>query len=150
MSDVRLLEGRTCVITGAGSGVGRAAAVLFAEHGASIVAADVRDEWAAETVRLVAATGRRIVAEQGDVRDAAALRELAERAVSTFGGLDVVVANAGICIPSAWDDTTPEIWTNHLDINVTGVWNTVMATGSEISAVFCAAALVTPRPAFSQ
>lgn len=118
----------------------------MADEGADIVGLDIcavvpdvpyepaTAEDLAETVRLVEATGRRIIAEPGDVRDAAALSALAQRAVDTFGGLDVVVANAGICIPRAWDDTTAQVWGNTLDINVTGVWNTVMATAPHLIA----------------
>ncbi|HEY1133692.1 MAG TPA: SDR family oxidoreductase [Nocardioides sp.] len=86
----------------------------------------------AETVRLVEAEGRRIIARQGDVRDLDGLKDLVATAVSELGGIDVVVANAGICIPATWDTTTPEVFRDHMDINVTGVWNTVMATAPHL------------------
>ncbi len=140
------LVGKVAFITGIARGQGRAHAVRLAAEGADIVGLDLcgpvpdvpydaaTPADLAETVRLVEATGRRIIAVQGDVRDPAALQALAQQAVDTFGGLDIVVANAGICIPSAWDATTPQIWANHLDINVTGVWNTVMATAPHLVA----------------
>lgn len=138
------LEGKVALITGIARGQGRAHAVRMAREGADIVgldlcsavpdvpyaAADRAD--LAETVRLVEETGRRIIAVPGDVRDRAALQALAQQGVDTFGGLDVVVANAGICIPAAWDQTTPEIWGNTLDINVTGVWNTITAAAPHL------------------
>jgi NAD(P)-dependent dehydrogenase (short-subunit alcohol dehydrogenase family) len=54
--------------------------------------------------------------------------------VQEFGRLDVVVANAGICIPATWDETTPQVFKDTIDINVTGVWNTVMASAPHIVA----------------
>jgi NAD(P)-dependent dehydrogenase (short-subunit alcohol dehydrogenase family) len=55
------------------------------------------------------------------------MRALVDEGVAEFGKLDIVVANAGICIPATWDETTPEMFKTTLDINVIGVWNTVMA-----------------------
>lgn len=138
------LEGKVAFITGIARGQGRAHAVRLASEGANIVGLDlcgpipdVPYESAtsadlAETVRLVEDTGRRIIAEQGDVRDAEMQQGLARKAVDEFGGLDIVVANAGICIPATWDVATPRIWASHMDINVTGVWNTVMATAPHL------------------
>lgn len=145
-SNAGRLAGKVALITGIARGQGRSHAVRLASEGADIVGLDIcgpvpdvpydpaTPDDLAETVHLVEQTGRRIIAEQGDVRDPHALAALARRAVDTFGGLDTVVANAGICIPSAWDATTPQIWANHLDINVTGVWNTVMATAPHLIA----------------
>lgn len=138
------LEGKVALITGIARGQGRAHAVRLASEGADVVGLDICEavpdvpydpatpEDLAETVRLVEAAGGRIIAAQGDVRDADALKALAQKAVDTFGGLDIVVANAGICIPSAWDATTPRIWASHLDINITGVWNTITATAPHL------------------
>ncbi|WP_028660456.1 mycofactocin-coupled SDR family oxidoreductase [Nocardioides insulae] len=134
------LDGKVAYITGVARGQGRAHAVRLASEGADIVGIDLAGplpgvpydsptpEDLAETQRLIEAEGRRAILVQGDVRDLAALKELSARATAELGGLDIVVANAGICIPTAWDAATPEIFGDHLDINVTGVWNTVMAT----------------------
>ncbi|MET0468254.1 MAG: SDR family oxidoreductase, partial [Aeromicrobium sp.] len=70
---------------------------------------------------------RRIVTAVLDVRELSPLRSAVDDAVSELGRLDVVVANAGICIPRAWDQVTPEIFRDTMETNVTGVWNTVMA-----------------------
>lgn len=80
-----------------------------------------------ETVRLVEKTGRRIIAEQGDVRDLDAMKSLVDRGVAGLGGLDIIVANAGICRAAEWDKVSPKLFDDHIDINVRGVWNTVMA-----------------------
>ncbi|KAA9152300.1 mycofactocin-coupled SDR family oxidoreductase [Amycolatopsis acidicola] len=133
------LAGKVAFITGAARGQGRAHAVRLAREGADILALDLAGplpgvpydsptpEDLEETRQLVEKTGRRVLVRQGDVRDLAGLKEFVARGVAAFGRLDVVVANAGICIPATWDETTPEIFRDHLDINVTGVWNTIMA-----------------------
>lgn len=79
------------------------------------------------TVKEVEATGRRIVSAQADTRDQAALRQAVEDGVAQLGRLDVIVANAGICIMRSWDEVTPEIWRETIDISLTRTWNTVMA-----------------------
>ena len=86
----------------------------------------------AETVRLVEATGRRIIASAIDVRDFDGLRDTVNDAVATLGRLDVIVANAGISAPQVWNEITPESFRDVMDVNVTGVWNTVMAGAQRI------------------
>lgn len=121
---MRLLEGRSCVITGGGSGVGRATAVLFAEHGASVVIGDVRDEWAKETVRLVTDVGGRAVAASCDVSQEADVEALVAEAVASFGRLDVMCNNAGVSTPRpglSFVDHTPADWERLLGINLMGM-----------------------------
>lgn len=137
---VSRLESKVAFITGVARGQGRAHAVRLAREGADIVGLDlaaplpgVPYESAtpadlAETTALVEAEGRKAILRQGDVRDLDALKALAAEAVNQLAGLDIVVANAGICIPATWDESTPAMFADHMDINVTGVWNTVMAT----------------------
>jgi SDR family mycofactocin-dependent oxidoreductase len=134
------LEGKVAFITGAARGQGRAHAVKLAQEGANIIALDLAGEIPLvpydsstladleETVRLVEAQDRRIIFRQGDTRDLEAMRKLLADGVAEFGKLDIVVANAGICIPATWDETTPEVFQTTIDINVVGVWNTVMAS----------------------
>lgn len=133
------LDGKVALITGVAHGQGRAHAIRLASEGANIVGLDIcepidnlpypigTEEELAETVRLVEATGQKMIGVKGDVRNFDDLAKLAQTAVDTFGGLDIVSANAGICIPSAWDATTPQIWQDHMDININGVWNTIRA-----------------------
>jgi SDR family mycofactocin-dependent oxidoreductase len=102
------LEGKVAFITGAARGQGRSHAVRFAEEGADIIAFDLCDQMDSvgypmatpedldETVNLVEKTGRRIVAEQGDVRDFARLKVAVANGVAELGRLDFVLANAGI------------------------------------------------------
>ncbi|MFT4233222.1 MAG: mycofactocin-coupled SDR family oxidoreductase [Leucobacter sp.] len=140
------LEGRVAFITGAARGQGRAHAVKLAQEGADIIAIDIAGPLdyvpydsptradLDETVRQVEALDRRILATAADVRDIEALKAAADAGVAELGRLDIVVANAGICIPEAWDAITPETFKTTIDTNVTGVWNTVMATAHHIIA----------------
>ncbi len=94
-----LIDGKVAVITGAGSGVGKAAALLFARHGAKVVAADIDKAWVDDTVAQVAAEGGQALAEVCDVGDAAAVERLVQSAVDTFGRLDIMYNNAGVTVP---------------------------------------------------
>lgn len=134
------LSDKVAFITGAARGQGRSHAVRMASEGADIIATDlagplpagVRYESAtpddlAETVRLVDTAGGRIVSAAADIRDPDALRDVIEQGIEAFGQLDIIVANAGICIPAPWNEITVESFRDVIDINVTGTWNTVMA-----------------------
>ncbi len=133
------LDGKVALITGAARGQGRAHAVKLAQEGADIIAVDIAGPLdfvpydsptpadLDETVRQVEAIDRRIVAHIADVRDIDALRSVVDEGVAQLGRLDIIVANAGICIPQAWDQITPETFKATIDTNVTGTWNTVMA-----------------------
>ncbi len=132
------VEGKVALITGAARGQGRADAVRLAQEGADIIAVDVAaplpsvaydsatPEELAETASLVEKLDRRIVTARVDVRDLAALKAAVDDGVAELGRLDIVVANAGICVPRAWDQVTPTIFDDTISTNVTGVWNTVM------------------------
>ncbi len=133
------VEGKVAFVTGAARGQGRSHAVRLAQEGADIVAVDALLDYGSvaypmataddlqETVALVQATGRRIVARRADVRAPAELADVLTEAVAELGGLDVVVANAGICTTQAWDAVTPQVWQDTIDTNLTGVWNTLVA-----------------------
>jgi NAD(P)-dependent dehydrogenase (short-subunit alcohol dehydrogenase family) len=93
-----LLEGKVAVITGAGSGVGRAATKLWAEHGAKVIAADINFASAEESVSLAGAPQGQIKAAECDVADPASVEAAVQLAVETFGRLDVIYNNAGITV----------------------------------------------------
>ncbi len=112
------------MITGAGGGIGRAAARLFAAEGAAVVAADVVMGAARATVDAITSDGGRVVAFKVDVSDAAQTQSLVAAATHEFGALHVLFNNAGI-FPG--DDgglleTTPETWDHVMDVNLKGVW----------------------------
>lgn len=133
------VAGKVALITGAARGQGRAHAVRLAGEGADVIVVDVcaplpsvaydsaTPEDLDETVRQVEKTGRRVISGIVDIRDLAALRAIVDDAAGKLGRLDVVVANAGICVPKAWDQVTRQIFDDTISTNVTGTWNTVMA-----------------------
>ena len=90
------LEGKSAIITGAGSGQGRAAAILFAEEGASVVVADVNVAGGEETVETIEKAGGKAVFQATDVSDEEQCRALVERAVSAYGQLNILYNNAGV------------------------------------------------------
>jgi NAD(P)-dependent dehydrogenase (short-subunit alcohol dehydrogenase family) len=94
-----LLEGKSVIITGAGSGVGRASALLFARQGAHLVCADLRPEWVRETVHQIEDQAGRAIAVECDVSHGDQIKRVVETAVGTFGRLDIMFNNAGIASP---------------------------------------------------
>jgi SDR family mycofactocin-dependent oxidoreductase len=131
------VAGKTALITGVARGQGRSHAVALAREGADIFGVDMcapvesvayalsTAEDLAETARLVAHTGRRIETYIGDVRSSADMRAATEQAASTFGKIDIVVANAGIWTPGSVWEMDDQTWQDMIDINLTGVFNTV-------------------------
>ena len=90
------LKGKVALITGGGSGMGRAASLLFAREGAKVAAIDVTEASAAETARMIKAAGGEAISLRADVSDSEDARAMVEETVRAFGGLDVLYNNAGI------------------------------------------------------
>ena len=114
--------GQLVLVTGAGSGIGRATALAFAEAGARVVAVDRNAEAAARTAESSRLAGApEAWAEAVDVSDEQAMEKLAERITTAYGVVDVLVNNAGIGLSGSFFDTTPEDWKKVLDVNLWGV-----------------------------
>jgi len=121
-----LLSDKSIVITGAGSGVGRASSLLFSSEGAKVVCADVQDEWAEETVRLVTDAGGVAVAQHCNVTDEGDVEKTVARAVTEFGRLDVMYNNAGVTglkVGQSFEDSTLDDFERLTSINFRGVFN---------------------------
>ena len=117
------LQDKTAFVTGAGSGLGREACRLFAEEGATVVAADVDHDAVTETVERLEESGAEAAAHELDVRDAGAFRAAVDAAVEEYG-LDVLLNNAGVSHERAdMEDIALEERDRVLDVNVKGVWN---------------------------
>lgn len=118
------LADKVCLITGAGSGMGRVAASMFAAEGARVVVADADERAAAETVRLVRDAGGEATAVRADVSRESDARAMVDAAVAAYGRLDVLYNNAGI-MPAADHsvvDTDVETWDRVMAVNVRGVF----------------------------
>ncbi len=118
------LSGKVALITGAGSGIGRVAAELFASEGAAVVVADVAAEAARDTVAAITANGGRAAAVTVDVADEQQVADMVGVAVDRFGALDVLFNNAGIFPGDDGGvlDTPPTTWDRVMQVNVKGVW----------------------------
>lgn len=113
-------ENSSVIVTGAGSGIGRAAALRFAAAGARVVVADIDAGRAAAVVQEIEAASGTAVAVSGDLCDQAVVDEVVGTAVSTFGGLDVLVNNAGIMDRmSAAAEVSDEEWDRVIRVNLT-------------------------------
>jgi SDR family mycofactocin-dependent oxidoreductase len=131
--------GKVAFVTGAARGQGRSHAVRLAKEGADIIAVDLcrpvetvgypmsTPDDLAETVRLVEATGRKIVAAEADVRDYEALAKALRSGVDELGRLDYVVANAGVLSQGPAHEQSEQQFQTVVDINLTGVWKTAKA-----------------------
>ncbi|WP_068268864.1 SDR family NAD(P)-dependent oxidoreductase [Aldersonia kunmingensis] len=126
------LEGKVAIITGAGSGLGRQGAQLFASEGARVAVVDIDGERAEQTVKLVEQQGGSAIAVTADVSDEAAVYGAVETTVQEFGKLDIMWANAGVVsrggVPSVaggeqveFQDLTDADWQHVLGVNLSGV-----------------------------
>jgi len=152
-------EGRRVLVTGGARGQGRSHALRFAREGADVAVLDIaagemetvpyplagREELE-ETAALVEAEGGRSLTLVADIRSLAQMEDAARRTVEAFGGIDVLVVNAGICTFGELASMSAETWGTMIDVNLTGAFNTVRAAvphmyGSEAGRVVATASM---------
>lgn len=117
------LEGKVSLITGGGSGIGKASALAFAREGSKVVVADVNVEGGEQTVRLIQDTGGEATFVRADVSISSDVSDMVSHAVQTYNRLDCAFNNAGVSGgPGRVHEYSEENWSRVLNINLTGVW----------------------------
>ncbi len=116
------LEGKVALITGAGSGIGRATAVLFSKEGARIAIADCDVDHGIETLKLIKDSGGDAVFIQTDVRQSSEVVRMIDITLHTFGKLDILHNNAGVMTVCLLAEVEEEEWDNVLDTNLKGAF----------------------------
>lgn len=134
------LTGKVALVTGAARGLGRSHAVRLAEAGAAIVAIDIcapvdgityemaTEQDLEQTKKMVSATGADIFVATVDIRNFDLLSSTLRQAVEALGGLDIVVANAGVAVIGASNEISQRQWDAVIEVNLTGTWNTFRAS----------------------
>jgi SDR family mycofactocin-dependent oxidoreductase len=145
-SIMRKLTGEVALVTGAGRSQGRSHAIQLAEEGAAVIALDIcapvegisyalsTPADLAATKRLIEATGARAITVQVDTRDPQKLTRLLDQSITTMGGLDICVANAGVFAMHKFDEFTQAEWDAIVGVNLTGTWNTMRAVAPHLIA----------------
>ena len=118
------LNGKSAVITGAGNGIGRATAIQFADEGARLVINDIDKRSLAAVAETLRSAGADIVEVVGNVADPADAQAMISAAISNYGVIDILVANAGVIPLGTITDTAPEDWDRVMDVDARGMFLT--------------------------
>jgi len=121
------LDGKVCVVTGAGGGMGRASAIEMARQGGRVVVSDVNAKGGEETVAAIAADGHEAIFIPCDLRSSAAIKAMMDKTAAHFGGIDVLHNNAGVhetdlTEHTAIDEMSEDIWATVYEINLRAIW----------------------------
>lgn len=127
------LQGQTAVVTGAAKGIGYATAETLGSEGASIVVADIDESGAMEAATDLGNQGIEAMAVHCDVTDREDAADMVDATVDEFGGVDVLVNNAGIATREPFMDLEPSQWDDIIDVNLTGPFNCAYAAASELA-----------------
>lgn len=125
-----LLEGKTAIITGAGRGIGRAAAEIFAQDGARVVISDIDPIPAEQAVAAIVASGGQAISVPGDVTDSSFPDLIVNTALEKFGSIDIIVNNAGYTWDAVIHKMTDEQWAAILDVHLTAPFRIIRAASS--------------------
>src|SRR5947208_9729993 len=114
-----MLDGKVAILTGAGRGIGAAAAQMFAAEGALVVVSDLDPKPAEETAAAIRSAGSKATVVAGDVTDPAFPAQLIQTTLDTYSGLDIIINNAGYTWDSVIQNMTDKQWQAMLDVHVT-------------------------------
>ena len=120
--DDMVLDGKVALVTGAGQGIGAAAALALSEAGASVIAVDINADLARRTADTIAAHQRKSLAITADVGDVAAIQAMVDQSIATFGQIDILVNNAGVTRRADIMDLTEADWDRIHRVNAKGVF----------------------------
>lgn len=123
------LEGKTAIITGAGSGMGQATAILFAKQGCMVGICDINEEGMAETVQIINEKypNAKTISMIGDVTNHDQVISIVDKFASEAGRIDILIHYAGYNDEYSFEDITPDLWNKTIGINLTGTYNIVHA-----------------------
>ena len=116
------LKGKVAIITGGGSGIGRATAELFAREGANVVVADYKTATGQEAVQAIKDEGGEALFVEVDVSDSAQVQDMVRTTLDAYGGIDILFNNAGVLLFGTVVDTDEEAWNRLMSINLTGAY----------------------------
>jgi NAD(P)-dependent dehydrogenase (short-subunit alcohol dehydrogenase family) len=116
------LEDKVVIVTGGGTGIGRAIAIRLAQEGANIVIADINEENSNEVVKEINSIGRQTLIVITDVSDEKSVKNMVDKTVEKFGRIDIVISNAGVSRMAKFIDITEEDFDFNMDINVKGAF----------------------------
>jgi NAD(P)-dependent dehydrogenase (short-subunit alcohol dehydrogenase family) len=116
------LKDKVALVTGFGSGLGRAIAVHFAEEGAAIIGTSTTESKGRETLAMIERQNGKAIFHRGDVSQSAQMKSLVDAGVKRFGGIDIVVNSAGVRTNGSITEITEEQWDRTLDVNLKGVF----------------------------
>lgn len=123
------LTGKVALITGGGRGIGREIAGVLAESGANIAIAELDPTAGAQAATELQQTGREAMSVETDVRSSKSVDDSVRQVIERFGKIDILVANAGICVNTPAETTTDDDWLNVININLNGVYWSCRAVG---------------------
>jgi 3-oxoacyl-[acyl-carrier protein] reductase len=127
MTDFRLLVNKAAIITGSGRGIGKSIARLFADHGAAVVINDIDQEVASATAKEITDAGGKAVVCAGSVTDPEFPAKLVKTCAESFGGIDVIVNNAGYTWDAVIQNMTDEQWYAMIDVHLTAPFRIIRA-----------------------